>query len=81
MKTVVAYKRHKELYWFRPKPYVQSQRRSSACSSVECSEVLTMGYARRVKEVGEWRGTARMKDSRFRCLGGVPCLPLYRVQG
>jgi hypothetical protein len=26
----------------------------SACSSIECSEVLTMGYARRVKEVGEW---------------------------
>jgi len=30
---------------------------SSACSSVECSEVVTMGYARGVKEVGEWRGT------------------------
>jgi hypothetical protein len=28
----------------------------------ECSEVLTMGYARRVKEVGEWRGTARIKS-------------------
>ena len=25
------------------KPYVQSQRRSSACSLLECSEVLTMG--------------------------------------
>jgi hypothetical protein len=46
---MVASKRHKELFWFRPEPYVQSQRRSSACSSVECSEVLTMGYARRVK--------------------------------
>ena len=35
---------------------------SSACSLVECSKVLTMGYARRVKEVGEWRGTSRMKS-------------------
>jgi hypothetical protein len=46
---LVAFKRHKELYWFRLEPYVQSQRRSSACSSVECSKVLTMGYARRVE--------------------------------
>jgi hypothetical protein len=35
---------------------------SSACSLVECSEVLTMGYARRVREVGEWRGVVRMKS-------------------
>ena len=35
---------------------------SSACSLIECSEVLTMGYARRVEEVGEWRGTAQMKS-------------------
>jgi hypothetical protein len=34
----------------------------SECSSVECSEVLIMGYARRVEEVGEWRGTTRMKS-------------------
>jgi hypothetical protein len=27
---------------------------SSVCSSVECSEVLTMGCVRRGKEVGEW---------------------------
>jgi hypothetical protein len=46
---MVASKRYKELYWFRPEPYVQSQRRLSAYSSVECSEVLTMGYARRVE--------------------------------
>jgi hypothetical protein len=50
---MVASNRHKDLYWFRPKPYVQSQRRSSACSSLECSEVLTMGGARMVKEVEE----------------------------
>ena len=40
---MVASKRHEDLYWFRPEPYVQSQRRSSACSSLECSEVLTIG--------------------------------------
>ena len=45
---MVASKRHKELYWFRSELYVQYQRRSSAYSSVECSEVLTMRYARRV---------------------------------
>ena len=42
-KTMGAFKRHKELYYFRSEPYVQSQRRSSACSSLECSKVLTMG--------------------------------------
>ena len=42
-KTMVASNRHKDLYWFRPEPYVQSQRWSSACFSLECSEVLTMG--------------------------------------
>ena len=50
---MVASKRHEELYWFRPEPYVQSQRRSSACSSLECSEVLTMRDARMVEEVRE----------------------------
>jgi hypothetical protein len=50
---MVASNRHKDLYWFRPEPYVQSQRRSSVCSSLECSEVLTMEGARMVKEVVE----------------------------
>jgi hypothetical protein len=36
--------------------------RSSAYFSVECSEVFTMRYARRVEKVGEWRETARMKS-------------------
>ena len=36
-KTMVAYNRHEDLYWFRPEPYIQPQRRSSACSSLECS--------------------------------------------
>jgi hypothetical protein len=40
---MVASNRHKDLYWFRPEPYIQSQRRSSVCSSLECYEVLTMG--------------------------------------
>jgi hypothetical protein len=44
----------------------------SACFSVECSEVLTMGYARREKEVGEWRGTARMKSQESVPLKGSP---------
>jgi hypothetical protein len=46
-KMMVASKRHEELYWFNLESYVQSQRRSSACSSLECSKVLTM-------EVQEW---------------------------
>jgi uncharacterized protein with PIN domain len=50
---MVASKRHKDLYWFRTKPYVQSQRRSSTCSSLECSKVLTMRGARMVKEMVE----------------------------
>jgi hypothetical protein len=35
---------------------------SVAYSLVECSKVLTMGYARRKKEVGEWIRTARTKS-------------------
>ena len=50
---MVASNRYEDLYWFRQEPYVQSQRRSSAHSSLECSEVLTMGCARIVKEVVE----------------------------
>jgi hypothetical protein len=50
---MVASNRHENLYWFRPKPYVQSQRRSSVCFLLECSEVLTMGGARTEKEVVE----------------------------
>jgi hypothetical protein len=42
-KMMVASNRHEDLYWFRPEPYVQSQRWSSVCSSLECFEVLTMG--------------------------------------
>ena len=52
-KTMVASKRPEDLYWFRSQPYVQSQRWSSAYSSLECSEVLIMGGARMVEEVGE----------------------------
>ena len=47
----------------------------SACSSVECSKVLTMGYARRVEEVGEWRGTAQMKSQESVSLEGCPGCP------
>jgi hypothetical protein len=46
---MVAFKRHNKLYWFRLELYVQFQRRSSVCSLVECSEVLTIGYTRSVK--------------------------------
>ena len=52
-KTMVESNRHEDLYWFRPEPYVQSQRRSSMCSLLECSEVLTMRGARMEKEVVE----------------------------
>jgi hypothetical protein len=41
-KMMVAFK-DKELYWFKPEPYIQSQRKIKSVSSVECSEVLTMG--------------------------------------
>jgi hypothetical protein len=34
-------------------PTSSLKKRSSACSSVECSEVLTIGYVRRVNKVGE----------------------------
>ena len=47
---MVAFNGHEDLYWFRLEPYVLSQRGSSACSSLECSEVLTMGGARKVEE-------------------------------
>ena len=50
---MVAFNRHENLYWFRPEPYVQSKRRSSACSSLECSEVLTIEGARMMEKVGE----------------------------
>ena len=50
---MVASSRHNDLYWFRPKPYVQSLRRSSACSSHECSEVLTIEGAKIMEEEGE----------------------------
>ena len=50
---MVASNRQEDLYWFRPEPYVQSQRRLSVCSSLECSEVLIMGGARMVKKVVE----------------------------
>jgi hypothetical protein len=49
--------------------------RSSACSSVECSEVLIMEYARRVKEVGEWRVTVRMESRESIPLEGCPDCP------
>jgi hypothetical protein len=50
---MVASNRHEDLYWFRTESYVQSQRRSSVCSSLDCSKVLTMGGAKMVKEVIE----------------------------
>jgi hypothetical protein len=53
---------------------------SSACSLVECSEVLKMGYARRVREVGEPRGAIRMKSRESIHLEGCPGCP-YIKQG
>ena len=37
--------------------------------------VLTMGYVRRVEEVGEWRGTVRMKSRESIPLEGCPSCP------
>ena len=50
---MVASKIHEDSYWFRLEPYVQTQRSSSPCSSLECSEVLTIGGARMVEEEEE----------------------------
>ena len=49
--------------------------KSSAYFSVECSKVLTIGYARREKEVEEWSGTARMKSRESIPLEGCPGYP------
>ena len=73
--------RHKELYWLSRSPTSCLRERSSVYSSVECSEVLTMGYARRVKEVGEWRGTARMKSRESVPLNGSPGRPYIESEG
>jgi hypothetical protein len=44
-------------------------------------KLLQWGMQEEWKEVGEWRGTTRMKDLRVCPLGRAPWLPLYRVQG
>jgi hypothetical protein len=75
---MVAFKRRKELYWFSLKPYVQSQRRSSVSFSVECSKVLTIGYARRIKKD---RRVVIYELDDLEILGGLSKLPLYRVWG
>jgi hypothetical protein len=51
MKTVVASKDTRNYTGLDRSPTSSLRERSSACPSVECSEVLTMGYARRVEEV------------------------------
>jgi hypothetical protein len=61
-KMMVASKDTRSYIGLGQSPTSSLRDRSSACSSVECSEVLTMGYARRVKEVGEWGETAQMKS-------------------
>jgi hypothetical protein len=53
--------RHKKLYWFRPEPYVQSQRKFEYVFLGWMLWSSYNGYARRVKEVGDWRGTARIR--------------------
>ena len=56
-------------------PTSSLRERSSACSSVECSEVLAMGYAKRVKVAGEWRGTAQMESPKSVPMEGNPDYP------
>ena len=48
---------------------------SNVYFSVEWSEVLTVGYARREIEVGEWRGTARIKSRESVSLEGYSGRP------
>jgi hypothetical protein len=43
-------------------PTSSLRERLSACSTIECSKVLTIGCVRRVEELVEWRGTAQMKS-------------------
>jgi hypothetical protein len=61
-KTMVTSKGTRNYIGSRQSPTSTLRDSLSSCSSVECSEVLIMGYARKEKEVGEWRGTARMKS-------------------
>jgi len=61
-KMMIALKDTRNYIGSGQSPTSSLRERSSVCSSVECSEVHTMGYARRVEEVGEWRGTAQMKS-------------------
>ena len=52
-KTMAASKDIRNYIGLGRSPMSSLRDSSSACSSVECSEVLTMGYARRKKEIGE----------------------------
>ena len=71
-KTMVAFKDTRNYIGSDQSPTSSLRESSSACSLVECSEVLTTGYARRVEEVGEWRGTAQMKSRESVPLEGCP---------
>jgi hypothetical protein len=64
-KTMVASKDTRNYTSSGRSPTSSLRDRSSVCSSIECSEVLTMEYATRVKEIGEWRGTARTKSREY----------------
>ena len=76
MKMMEASKRHEDLYWFQLEPYVQSQRRSSAYSLLECSEVLTMGGCKNGERDG--RTYARRRAARREAPGA---LLLWRMTG
>ena len=53
-KTMVASKDTMNYTGSGQSPMTSLRDSSSACSLVQCSEILTMGHARRLKEVGEW---------------------------
>jgi hypothetical protein len=74
-KTMVTSKDTRNYTGLSWSPTSSLRERSSACSSFECSEVLTLEYARRVEEVGEWRGTTRMKSWESVPLEGCPSYP------
>ena len=74
-KTMVACKDTRNYSGSGRSPTSSLRDSSNAYSSVEWSEVITMGYARREIEVGEWRGTARIKSRESVSLEGYSGRP------
>ena len=75
--TMVAFKDTRNYSGSDRSPMFTLKERSSVCFSAECSQVLTMGYARRMIEVGQWRWTSQMNSWLLRVCR-MPSLLLYK---